>query len=561
MKLSYQHANPYDGNESFLLRFDELGRDHSPCLLVDSGNDVDVDELLGEGDYLVAILLTHAHLDHYRTLPGNLRDGAPVYAASDTARILETVLEEGRRNYDLGETAPVIDALEAVDGWKTVVGDVRIHPLPAGHAPGAAGFLVEFDDGGDPHHLLVTGDFTRRRTAGYPGLDVGGVDVEAVFLAGATADGVEATLTEVVGTAVERARAGSTTLLAASGLAGVHLAYLLGHVAERVDGPPVTVVGQTSKLYEELGYDVPNLTSTPTFASPTEVLAPGTVTVGGPEVPVEGSTGRLFDYVRSDPGATLLQVTGGATDPVEGGECTVYAHALSNHPTEATVDGVVESLAPAEVVITHQSSRAADRFKDRYDALTWATDDQDEYVIYEGGWLGPPWVHQSTTRSVLAGHLGPRLDPPDDLPTPTRGDVDLAAEGLNVGALDARFRGSPEVTGGTTDAGTKVNRDGGTVTPTGTTEANPDTATGAASGAETGEPVGFAEVERRLERIEAKVDGPTVRVRVVDAGDGVTLLRVLDAEAALEDGAELTLGVRHGRPDDGEESDGGEDRD
>lgn len=561
MKLSYQHANPHGGNESFLLRFDEPGRNRSPCLLVDSGSDVDVDELLGEGDYLVAILLTHAHLDHYRTLTDNLRDGSPVYTATDTASILETVLEEGRRNYDLGETAPVIDALETVDGWQTVVGDVRLHPVPAGHAPGAAGFLVEFVDEGDPHHLLVTGDFTRRRTAGYPGLDVGAVDVEAVFLSGATADGVERTLTETVGTAVERARAGSTTLLAASGLAGVHLAYLLGHVAERVDGPPVTLVGQTAKLYEELGYDVPNVTSTPTFASPTEVLAPGTVTVGGPEVPLEGSTGRLFDYVRSDPGATLLQVTGGATDPVEGGECTVYAHALSNHPTEATVDGVVESLAPAEVVITHQSSRAADRFKDRYDALTWATDDDEEYVIYDGGWQGPPWVHESTIRSVLADHIGPRFDPPDELPTPVRGGVDLAAEGLDVEVLVGRFRGSPEVTGGTADEGTKVDGDGGTVVPTGTTEANPDAATGAASRAEAREPAGFAEVERRLERIEAKVDGPTVRVRVVDAGDGVTLLRVLDAAAALEDGAELTLGVRDGRPDDGEESEGGGDRD
>lgn len=524
VRVSYQHANSGTGNESVLLRFEEAGRDRSPCLLVDSGKGVDVDGLLGQDDYLAAVLLTHAHLDHYRTLAGNLRDGAPVYASTDTARILETVLVESEQHYELGDTTAALDAVEAVTGWEPVVGDVRIHPVPAGHAPGATGFLVEFSDGGDANQILLTGDFTRRRAAGYPGLHVGDADVEAVFLTGAATEDVETTLTEIVETAIERARTGSTTLLSASGLGGVHLAYLLGHVAERVDGPPVTVVGQAAKLYDELDYDVPNVTSVPEFASPTEVLAPGTVTVAGPEVPVDGSSARLFGYLREDPGATLLQVTGGATDPTDDGECTVYAYTLSNHPGDATIDAVVRELDPIEVVITHQSSAGSDRFKDRYDALTWATDGTEEYVLFDDGWQGPPWVHESTTRSVLADHYGPRLEASDDLPTPTRGGVDLAAEGLDVAALRARFDRSAkegrESTGGSPESG----------------------------GPEGDSPVvdadALASIQERLERIEAGVAGPTVRARVVDAGDGLTLLRLLDDGLDLEAGAELDVVVR-----------------
>lgn len=549
VKLQYQHANPSSGNESFLLRFEEAGRERTPCLLVDSGAGIDVDDLLVDEDYLVGVALTHAHLDHYRTLGQNLRDGAPVYASTETAAFLETVLSEGQTHRDLGDAAAAVDALEPLDGWHTVVGDVRIHPVAAGHAPGAAGFVVEFRDGSDPHHVLASGDFTRRRAAGYPGLDVDDVDVEAVFLAGATSESVPATLTEIVETALERGRAGSRTLLATSGLTGVHLAYLLGHAGNRVDGPPVTVVGQAAKLYGKLGYDVPTVSAAPTFESPTEVLDPGSVTIAGPEVPVDGSTARLFAHLRDDPSATLLQVTGGATDPVEDAACTVYARTLSNHPEQATVDAVVADLDPVEVVITHQSSRAADRYKDRYDALTWATDDRSVYTLYDDGWTGPPWVHESTTRAVLADHLGPRLDPPDRLTTPTRGEVDLGAEGLDWGALRARFAGR--------SAGRRNERahtEAGGAADGGVTDAGgPGSDDEALAGV-------LDDIDDRLSAIERAVgspaDGPSLRARVVDVGDGVTLLRVLDADTDLSDGDELHLVTVHGS---GEDTGGGSD--
>jgi putative mRNA 3-end processing factor len=63
-------------------------------VLVDAGTDVAVDDLLADDEYLTAVVLTHAHADHYQSLAANLRDGAPIYASEATARILESVLDE-----------------------------------------------------------------------------------------------------------------------------------------------------------------------------------------------------------------------------------------------------------------------------------------------------------------------------------------------------------------------------------------------------------------------------------------------------------------------------------
>src|SRR6056297_2737228 len=162
MNLSYQHANPATGGGSYLLRFTDATLDRTPCLLVDSGVGVDLDSLLSDDEYLAAVLLTHAHLDHYASLADSLRDGAPVYTAEPTANVLENVLTEGEKNYEIGATGSVADAIEPLDDWQTIVPEVEVAPVPAGHTPGAAGFVVRFHDGSRTNHLLFTGDFTMR---------------------------------------------------------------------------------------------------------------------------------------------------------------------------------------------------------------------------------------------------------------------------------------------------------------------------------------------------------------------------------------------------------------
>ncbi|MFD1568479.1 MBL fold metallo-hydrolase [Halolamina litorea] len=246
MDISYEHANPRRGNESFLIRIEEDHTELTPCVLVDAGDGVDTDELLGEDEYLAAILLTHAHLDHYQSLGEAHRDGAPILTSAGTASILDDVLSEGADQYGLSNTDEVLDRVKAISEWHDVLGDtLRVRPVPVGHAPGACGFLIRAADGDDQVTMLATGDFTERDAAGYRGFDAEAyADVDILFLTAATTGAFEENLTRTVATISERTNAGSRTLCTASGLTGVHLAILLAGVDDELDvDVPVILAG------------------------------------------------------------------------------------------------------------------------------------------------------------------------------------------------------------------------------------------------------------------------------------------------------------------------------
>ncbi|WP_440991692.1 MBL fold metallo-hydrolase [Haloarchaeobius baliensis] len=540
MEVSFQHANPHSGAESVLLRFRGDVTDQTACILVDAGTGVDVDSLLGTDEYLTAVLLTHAHLDHYATLGENLRDGAPVYASEPTAAILDDVLSEASSNYDISDVDRVRDALEPVDDWTTVMGEIGIRPVPAGHAPGAAGFLLRFEDAGDRETVLATGDWTRREVAGFPGLPLS-PSPSALLLTGATDDRFEDTLTDAIESILARTRAGSSVLVTASGLAGVHVATLLSALEDELDVPAVTLVGHAAKLYETLGYDHETVTTVPTYSEPTGLVEPGTVTIAGPEVPVEGSSKRLFDLVADDPGATLVQLTSGGVSPVESAGCTVEQYRYSNHPTEETVDELVETMAPRQVVVTHQSGAGLSRYKDRYDSFVWATTDHDEYTLYrDGTWVAPPWVNDHVARRLRSrqytnGGLDGLTGETDSLPSVSPGEVTSSAEGLAVGGLVDRFQPSD---------------------PTPPAEHGEDADGADESGGSTVEPVPNAtltEIRSQLDRLERELVDDDVReeclrARVVDAGDGDVLLRLLDASETqtLDHGEVVTVTVEPG---------------
>ncbi|PSQ46294.1 hypothetical protein BRD15_09450 [Halobacteriales archaeon SW_6_65_15] len=345
MKLSYQHANPSTGGGSYLLRFRDEPEQRTACVLVDSGVGVDLDSMLRDDEY---------------------RDG-PVHA---------------RRHPIRGRSRGV---LEPLDGWTTLVPDVEAAPIPAGHAPGAAGFVVRFEDGTRTNTVLFTGDFTTRRVAGFPGIptDVStGADV--LFVNVSTTDEFEETLSDSLFTIVERAQAGSPVLVTASGLTGVHYAYLLGHLGESLaESIPVTLAGQAAKLYADFEYDVPNVETVPVFDDPSELLERGTVTVAGPEVPKEGGARRLFDVVEDDSSATLVQLTGGATNPIETAACTVYDFEIVNHPSIPVIDDLVTTVDPIHVVAGHGPRRTLRKFRGRYDErFVWASNDDREQTLY-----------------------------------------------------------------------------------------------------------------------------------------------------------------------------------
>jgi putative mRNA 3-end processing factor len=543
MNVSYQHANPYAGNESYLLRFEREGSQTPPaCVLVDAGQSVDVDELLADDEYLTAIVLTHAHSDHYQSLATNLRDGAPIYTSEATARILETVLDEAQRHADgVTDTGAVLDALEPLADWESPVKGLRLAPVPAGHTPGAAGFVIQFDNDDQRKTILATGDWTWERAAGYPGFDAAlSMDVGAVFLTAATNDAYEENLTESAGTICERATAGSPVLVSASGLTGVQYAYLLGHLARELSQPlSVTLVGHAAKLYDDLDYDVPNVEAVAEFDDADKLLAPETVTIAGPEVPTEGSSGRLFGEIRNDPNATLVQVVAAGNTLRSSARCTTHDFEVVAHPTEAEVDTLVEDLDPTQVVITHQRGRGRNRYKDKYNSYVWATDDESEYAIHEDGeWVAPPWM---TTEGIAYvnrnggfggdGWLGETFGGPDEeLPLPAcervDEDVDLAAEGLDMEALRQRLHPSESASR--------------------TVEKEEETETAPTSEELSSEKV--ASITDRLDAIESQLEGTTYTARVVDAGDNIILLRVLGGIDA-EHGQTIEVTVRDGRED------------
>jgi putative mRNA 3-end processing factor len=528
MNVRFQRVNHRTGNESVLLKFHDVLAGQTACVLVDSGRGVDVSAQLDDDEHLAGVLVTHAHLDHVRSLGENVVDGAPVLAAEPTAAILEDALRENDRNgRTTGDVDAVVDSLEGLSGWRTVLGDdaVRVHPVPAGHAPGASGFVVQFRDDDVFRHLLVTGDFTTTQVAGYPSLpSTLPVDVEAMVVNVATTEDYDGALQSVVETTLARALDGRRTLLTAGSLTGVHLTRLLDAVVDRFAlDVPVRVVGQPAKLYADLDLPTDGVELTPEYANPEAVLDAGTITVGAPETPVAGSAKRLFAEIERDADAALVQATTGALDATTSAACRTDAFELRAHPTPDAVDSVVEAYNPLHAVVAHEDGPTLDAYKDKYAAFVWANQDAIEQTLYaDGDWQAPPWVSERAERYVYgntAGVDGTVLEDAggvldEELPAVAAEGVDLRVEGLDVAALEDRF-------GSTT--GTDA---------TASTEATADD--------------GQAAVLERLDAIEARLDerdalGDLVPVTVEEFGDRTVL--VLPETVQIDDAEDVDVHI------------------
>ncbi len=459
MYVSHQHANVRNGNESSLLRFtaDDGTR---ACVLIDSGAGVDIDSLLDEDEYLTAILLTHAHIDHYRTLATNTTHSAPIYTAPSTATILEHALPEAQKDNDLGNVQNALEAIEPITTWTSILNDLAVRPVPAGHAPGGAGFLLRFRDENESaqrldteQHILATGDFTTRPCAGYGGLPTEyPFEIDAVLLNVPTSDSPTTVRNESIRTVLERAAAGSRVVLACSSLTGVRYAALLGTIIDTLDRRiPVSIVGQAAKLYQSLEIDVPGVDAYNVFESPTEVLEHGGITISGPSTPESGSTKRLFRTIKRDPDGVFVQLSANEQSGVSDGHCTTYSYECSNHPNSTTIDALVEQLAPKEVVIKHASGYRLKELQRRFDhCFTWGTNDSDRYRLYDNGeWQAPRWISEKAAKQIRTN----QWQAVQESSTPTngelsavgRGEIDVEAEGVDIDALEEAFsRKSPE---------------------------------------------------------------------------------------------------------------------
>ncbi|WP_330630958.1 MBL fold metallo-hydrolase [Halocatena halophila] len=519
MKLRYQHANPFSGRESVLLRISGVFEDQTICILIDAGEGVNVDELLREDEYLTAICLTHAHYDHYRSLAENLRHGASVYMTAETKELLSAVYDSVPP--ERGEKETVLSNTRIIDGWTSIVQGVSIRALPAGHAPGASSLMLAIDDGTTQRTVLATGDFTRRQAAGYPGFDPElPVDVDVCLLSASANETFEEDLTGVIERSIERALDGSTVLVTASGQVGLQFGYLLGHTIDEQElTTTVTLAGESAKLAERLDYSIPHCTTTAAF-EPDQVLESGSITVANPGTPAKNpaaGAGQLFEQIRDDPGATLIQVP---TDgpPVDGAGCTIHTERVQNHPTPETIDAVVRSLEPIHLVVLHETGPNADRYKDRYHSYVWVTADRLEHTLLEDGvWTPPGWVSEHTEEMVHTWRITGRdahrtvTDPELDFPTIERQkSPDLSAEGLTLGAFDVRPERS-ELEGGKYP-----------LAPASSTEQ---------SQTEPNQPDAIESLTERIERLENTIQNTILESnrqtgRVLDVTDGVTIVRV-----------------------------------
>lgn len=562
MEITYQNVNVDSGNESTLLHFDSSDGPDAH-VLVDAGDGVGIESHLHEDEYLSAICLTHGHIDHYRSLGRNVLHSAPIYTAPDTATILDRALPEATQYNDLGDVEAAREALTPIDDWEPILDTLAVRPVSVGHAPGAVGFLFRcedetLDDELTPstRYVLATGDFTTRPCAGYPGLaETLPVDVGAVLLNATTDESCVENLNDVLETILERAYSGSRVVVATGSLTGVHLATLLGTLADELERSlPIRLVGQAAKHYERLDYDIAGVETTPDFADPDDVLTHGGVTICGPETATAGSAARLRGAVETDPEAAVVQVTTGGADPITGTACATYQTPLVNHPTPEQRDDVIASLAPTQVVIKHAMGRDLNRLQKHYDrCFTWGTDDDSRHTIYDGGgWSKPGWIAEQTAQQIRskqwqAAQEG-SFEAAAEFDALSHDSVDLAAEGVAVERFEARFTGSSSIRASTAAeraAESAPDTSGSQTAPSssGTEQAadGPVTSTGKPD-----EPAFEQTVLEKLETIESRLDDESAAERFtarVLSGNGDTFLQLLD-DADLEAGEIVDVRVK-----------------
>lgn len=480
MQISYNHANPDGGNESFLLRFHVDHDDSTTTVLVDAGAHLDIEKQLDPGETLDAICLTHAHLDHYQSIEQVRQEETCIYSSPATATIISDVFDVAARDYDVVSSDETVTAIEPTDGWTTVGPAVEFHPIPAGHVPGAVGYLFRIDAKDEPEtqHVLATGDFTLERAGGYPGFPYDSIrDVDVLFLTAATRDDFSEQLSEALGIALQQAHSGAQTLVTTSGLVGVQVAYLLDTLIARFDlGLRVRVVGQVAKIYDGLEYECDRVDTVPVFKDTDECLDQGTITVAGPEVPIERSSGRLFGVLRDRPDACVVQLIGSGTGPCRDGQCTMHDFEIVNHPSRETLETVHDVIAPRHTVIVHRHGGAGSQFNE-LNSCVWSPTDGDEYVLYaDGAWQTPPWMASGrrfskvTPDQSVEALVGDTLLAGLSLPELGRRDTpDLAAEGVDVDRVEEIVNQMEAYTGPTTGRRSTAGPDGDATAEEGTT--------------------------------------------------------------------------------------------
>lgn len=551
MEVSFTNANPEGSGESFLLRFESEAEQDTACVLVDSGDGVDVDSLLDGDEYLSAILLTHGHADHYCTLPKNHRSSVSVLTSPDTARMLPTIL---RANTDyitgVDNIDNVLDHVQPMDdGWVTIVQDVEVRAVPVGHAPGACGFVLRLNDE-EEQHILVTGDFTRRAVAGNPGISSGyPVSIDCVFLNSAVQNNGAEKLTEALDQVMVGILGSENTLLATEGFEGVHFAHLLAAISDRHSlSLSIVLAGKAGILYDQLDRNHSAITTVPEFDDVDEVLSRGDVCIAGPSMLDRGSAYRLYHAIKDEANGSVISVGNNHPDELPSG---VSHFPYIGHPTQTDLEELVESLYPKDIVIEHGN---LDHYGTVFDfGYTWCIDEPVTYRIYaDGRWYPPRWVTETTRKKVHSAHFGNGLDAkniPSESDAETWPSLDAtetipAEEGVDMSGIHGGKSNRETTTkyAPTRNCGGKAKEetDSGTAVAEATTDGGATAPMSESGGPRTEENhTGQASKERVVQAAEDFLeevreadssDCETVGATVITSDDGTCLLRVNEEE-------------------------------
>lgn len=471
VQVEYQNANYDHGNQSAAFFFEFDHETQKEGILIDCGPGVDFDRLLDEGEYLQAVLLTHLHLDHIQSLAKIAERETPIITTRDNEVLLDQMVKMDGHRLGIDDPEVVNELIRVVESeWEQIRDDLEVRAIPAGHAPGAVGFLIRFKDEGDWFHILATGDFTLHGVAGNPGFDpqLSGclrmLDANSPIMSGelaASADeqlSIGALLINVsiredalddlergLATIVDRASDGSATLVATSALASIHVAALLDAINGELDQRiPVVLVGKAAAYYRALGWDLDTVSAIEEYEDPAELLRRGQVTIAGPEDASNGSSKVLLDTANRSAGdTTVIQFRNAGSDPLpDTSWLTSYDFDYSMHPSEEDIDTLATTVEATQTLIGHTSDkRVLKAYRERGDdwgTFVWASYGHDRYEIFDGMWLSPQWINDEVhleevsgrsythLRTSVRGDLLPRLD---------REEVNLVSEGIDPGVF------------------------------------------------------------------------------------------------------------------------------
>ncbi len=119
-----------------------------------------LDEIGLGSEKILALLLTHGHMDHYGGSDHIMRaTGCDVCLSAVDAVYMNTRKKNIRTNKESGVSAPMITRIIA-PGDELVFGDHVISVLDgAGHSPGCLNYSMEVHDNGEPHRFIMMGGY------------------------------------------------------------------------------------------------------------------------------------------------------------------------------------------------------------------------------------------------------------------------------------------------------------------------------------------------------------------------------------------------------------------